>query len=308
MLNLRTLKITPEILNLIAQIDEFKGLWGGLEQHTTSLQLLGDVANYGQKFTTILGPLQNQNLNQNIIKSLHQSLLTPEERANMVVQSGVGQYKHRNLPLVIQRGEKIIGTLDTAAPEDVEGLLQKLIEWVQTNMDDPDIHPLMIVAIFSFVFMQICPFETGNQRLMRLLINLLMLKSGYSYAPYVSLEPVFNGRIDFYFEILWSTQTSVEEGSPDWNPWLTFFFEILLLQTRKLKQRLESKETELSDLPALSGKIMKLFKEHKRLQMNEIEKMTKGKRATLKLRLGELVDAGYLKRHGKARSTWYSLV
>jgi DNA-binding Lrp family transcriptional regulator len=60
-------------------------------------------------------------------------------------------------------------------------------------------------------------------------------------------------------------------------------------------------------LPTLSGKIMKLFEDNQRLQMTQILKMTRAKRSTLKLRLHELVDAGYLKRYGQARSTWYSL-
>ena len=84
----------------------------------------------------------------------------------------------------------------------------------------------------------------------------------------------------------------------------------MLLQDQKetLHQRLYAKETELRGLSELSAKIMGLFKEHKRLQMKEIITLTYGRRATIKLRLHELVDGGYLMRHGAGRGTWYALV
>jgi DNA-binding IclR family transcriptional regulator len=44
------------------------------------------------------------------------------------------------------------------------------------------------------------------------------------------------------------------------------------------------------------------------MSMKEIERLTRGKRSTLKLRLKELVEQGYLMRHGQARSTWYSRI
>ena len=68
------------------------------------------------------------------------------------------------------------------------------------------------------------------------------------------------------------------------------------------------KNKELSHLPTLSARILKLFEHHNRLQMKQIVKLTNGRRSTIKLRLGEMVDEGYVKRYGNARATWYSLV
>ena len=58
MIGLNAIAITPDILRLISGIDEFKGLWTALDRHTTGLQLLGDVADYGANFKRVLGPLQ----------------------------------------------------------------------------------------------------------------------------------------------------------------------------------------------------------------------------------------------------------
>ncbi len=105
-----------------------------------------------------------------------------------------------------------------------------------------------------------------------------------------------------------ANQESLEAGKPDWDSWLGFFLGMLQAQKDILHERLYAKETELRGLSELSVRIMALFKENKRLQMKEIIKLTNGRRATIKLRLQELVEGGYLVRHGAGRGTWYALV
>jgi DNA-binding IclR family transcriptional regulator len=58
---------------------------------------------------------------------------------------------------------------------------------------------------------------------------------------------------------------------------------------------------------ALSVEIIALFKNHARLDAGRIEELTGANRSTLKVRLRELVIAGRLRKHGKARATWYSI-
>ena len=104
------------------------------------------------------------------------------------------------------------------------------------------------------------------------------------------------------------TQKTLATGKIDWDIWLEFFFGILKIQKDKLQARIENCSSEIVNMPELSTKILKLFNKNDRLGMKEIERLTRGKRSTLKLRLGELVDGEYLVRHGKARATWYSRV
>jgi len=299
MLGANTIKITADVLRQISEVDEFKGLWKGLDRHTTGLQLLGDVADYGANFKRVLGPLQEQPITVEIICILN---------ANQIGEKGASALKARPNQLPISAGEKVFGTLDTAEPDQTRLLLEKLCEWVNETLDDKKLHPLIVTAVFSAVFLQLAPFETGNLRTMRFLVMFLMLKSGYTYAPYVSLAPIMDGRAEELYESLKHNQDSLEAGAPDWSKWLTCFLNLLEEQKDKLHARLYAKEADLSSLPTLSAQIMALFKEHQRLQMKEIIRLTNGRRATIKLRLNELVEGGYLKRHGQARSTWYALV
>jgi len=299
MLHIKQIKITPEILRLAAGIDEFKGRWNALETHTTALQMVGEVASFNKNLQAMLGPLKDIPLDEKLICKL-QNVLS--------AQSGAASYRTENFPLVVQNGNQIIGSLDSAQPEDIANLMGKLMEWLNKAMDEEQLHPLLLTGLFMAVFLQIFPFEKGNQKLARFLVLLLLLKQGYDYVPYATLDDVLNARAQDYFDAMKITQDSLEAGTLDWSAWLIFFLGAMAEQKNKLAQRLEIKGRDLSNLPTLSGKIMKLFEKNKRMQMKEIVKATKGKRSTIKLRLNELVDGGYLRRHGQARSTWYSLV
>ncbi len=299
MLDIHAIKITPDILLQISDIDEFKGLWTGLDRHTTGLNLLSDVASHGAKFAKMLKPL-------------HEKPLTPEVigliNFNQTGDEAARHYKTEPNQLPISKQDVVFGTLDTAEPAHVAPLIAKLCDWVNEELDKGQLHPLLIAAVFSSVFLQCCPFDVGNMRTMRFLVMLIMLKSDYAYVPYVSMTTIMETRAEQVFTALKHNQDSLEEGKPDWSAWVRCFLSLLQDQKDALHARLYAQETDLKNMPKLSTRIMGLFKDHKRLQMKEIITLTNGRRATIKLRLGELLDGGYLVRHGAGRSTWYALV
>ena len=305
MLGINAIQITPEVLRQISDIDEFKGLWKGLERHTTGLQLLGDVADYGAKFQTVLGPLREQPISSDMIRILHATEMKKQDTH----YPDISDFKSVPSQLIIQSDDQVVGQLDTAEPEHVKPLLDKLCQWVNVELSsDGTLHPLIVAAVFTAVYLQISPFETGNLRVARFLIMLILIKAGYVYAPYVSMVSNMNEKASAVYHALQHNQKSLEEGRADWSQWLGCFLMLLQDQKDVLYDRLYGKETELQNLPALSARIMALFKDHQRLKMKEIIKLTNGRRATIKLRLGELIDGGYLRRHGTGRGTWYSLV
>jgi Fic family protein len=298
MLGMDSIRIMPETLLSACEVDEFKGLWNALDKHTTGLNLLGDVAGHGNNFKQVLGPLKDQAITVDIIRILH---------ALQMGGRGVSPFKTESNQLEIANSSGPSGFLETAAPEQVEKLLSKLVTWLNKTMEAGEQHPLITIAGFTSVFLQLSPFQEGNLKTARFLILLLMLKSGYAYAPYLPLDKIMTEEGGAIFRGLRHNQESLENGTPDWSMWLRAFFIVLRTQKEQLEKRINEKEKDLSHLPTLSGRIMKLFEEHQRLQINQIIKLTKGRRSTVKLRLGELVEAGYLKRYGQARSTWYSL-
>ena len=64
------------------------------------------------------------------------------------------------------------------------------------------LHPLLITGIFVVWFLAIHPFQDCNGRLSRVLTTLLLLRHGYSYVPYASLESVIEENKEFYYKAL----------------------------------------------------------------------------------------------------------
>jgi Fic family protein len=161
---------------------------------------------------------------------------------------------------------------------------------------------------FTVVFLAIHPFQDGNGRLSRILTTLMLLRAGYDYVPYASLESVVEDNKDLYYKALRRTQTTLKQDAPDWEPWLGFFLRCLKKQKTNLAAKMEQEqERDDATLPTLSLKILKLLQDNERLTMAEIVKHTGANQNSLKVRLRELVNDARIKRHGKARATWYSL-
>lgn len=164
--------------------------------------------------------------------------------------------------------------------------------------------------MFVVVFLAIHPFQDGNGRLSRVLTTLLLLRAGYAYVPYASLERVIEENKDLYYKALRRTQTTLKDDVPDWEPWIGFFLRCLKKQKDGLAARLDRERVAQGgeeELPMLAIQIIKALRERERLSIAELADITKANRNTLKVRLRELVATGRIHQHGKARATWYSL-
>jgi hypothetical protein len=60
-------------------------------------------------------------------------------------------------------------------------------------------------------------------------------------------------------------------------------------------------------LPPLSQEVISLLRQHGRLTISDLERLTRANKNTLKVRLRELTKAQQISRFGKARATWYEL-
>ena len=67
-------------------------------------------------------------------------------------------------------------TIKTTPPENVKEEMDALISWYH---ESKDIHPLQKAAVFHGKFEKIHPFEDGNGRVGRLLINIMLTSHGY---------------------------------------------------------------------------------------------------------------------------------
>jgi len=66
-----------------------------------------------------------------------------------------------------------------ASPEETPAKMQELMEWYAEASNNPEIHPVVTAALFHHKFVSIHPFDDGNGRLSRILMNLILMQSGY---------------------------------------------------------------------------------------------------------------------------------
>ena len=347
-LNTGTILITPEVLGLIAEIDEFKGAWRALgilaperlsalrrvatiESIGSSTRIEGsklsdreverllakleskpfatrdeqEVAGYAEVMELVFRSWPDIAITENHIRQLHRDLLLHSEKDAW----HRGDYKtSSNSVAAFDADGKQIGIVfETATPFDTPRLMTELVGWLTSERAQRRLHPLLVIAVFTVVFLEIHPFQDGNGRLSRILTTLLLLQAGYAYVPYSSLESVIEQSKEGYYLALRQTQGSIRGAAPDWQPWLVFFLRALQQQMTRLAAKIEREKIVLSSLPELSLRILDHAREHGRMSMGEIVRLTGASRNTLKQRFRRLVDQGHLTKHGGGRTTWYTL-
>lgn len=345
------LALGPDLVKLIAEIDEFKGRWEALKtfspdrltvlRRVATIESIGsstriegaklsdaeiehllssaisiksfktrdeqEVAGYAEAMDLVFEAYAEMRLTENHIRQLHQTLLRHSDKD----QRHRGSYKtlSNNVVALDAAGREIGVVFGTTSPFDTPREMEALVAWTRKALDEEALHPLLIIAVFIVTFLAIHPFQDGNGRLSRVLTTLLLLRAGYAYVPYASLERVIEENKDLYYRALRRTQTTLGNEAADWEPWVGFFLRCLKKQKDGLAARLERERIAQGreiELPELSLQILKALQTNERLTIVQLASITGANRNTLKLRLRELVAAGRVRRHGKARATWYS--
>lgn len=342
----------PDLVKLIAEIDEFKGRWEALKtlspdrlnalRKVATIESVGsstriegarlsdaevedllsralsmdsfrtrdeqEVAGYAEAMDLVFEAYADLRLTENHIRQLHQTLLRHSDKD----ERHRGAYKTlpNNVVAFDEEGREIGVVFETTSPFDTPREMEELVAWTRKALEEEALHPLLIIATFIVVFLAIHPFQDGNGRLSRVLTSLLLLRAGYAYVPYASLERVIEENKDLYYKALRRTQTTLKGETPDWEPWLGFFLRCLKRQKDGLAARLERERQQQGrevDLPELSLRILKALRDQDRLTIAQVAQITGANRNTLKVRLRELTAEGRIRRRGKARGTWYSL-
>ena len=348
MINQKTLQITPDVLKLITEIDEFKGAWRALGQlapeqlrtlkkvatiesigSSTRIEgskltdreiekLLGnleirkfstrdeqEVAGYADVMSLVFQNYEHIPLTENYIQQLHAELLQYSEKDNW----HRGRYKKspNQVEAFAPDGKSLGVIFETCSPFETPIRMAELVSWTSQNLVNKKLHPVLITAIFIVEFLAIHPFQDGNGRLSRVLTTLLLLKAGYAYVPYSSMEAVIEQSKEGYYLTLRQTQGTLKTDVPNWQPWILFFLMALCQQKRRLEVKLEKEKLLLGQLPELSLQILGLIKLRGRITNSEIVTFTKANRNTVKKHLEAMVAAQHLQMNGIGKGTWYSL-
>jgi Fic family protein len=283
---------------------EVERLLSGLS--TTSFQSRDEeeVAGYAEAMELIFESYDEIQTTENHIKQLHQILLkfsTKDARHR-------GDYKKfpNHVEAFDENGRSLGIIFETASPFETPLRMAELIGWFNSELHKGSLHPLLLSAIFIVHFLAIHPFQDGNGRLSRILTTFLLLKSGYSYVPFVSLERVVEENKDQYYLALRGAQSTLYSDNSKLNQWILFFLASLRKQVTVLESKIET-EKVIAQLPPLSQEIVQIAEQHGKVTVRDVQKITGANRNTIKAHIKDLVRSGDLKKIGVGKGTWYRL-
>jgi Fic family protein len=236
------------------------------------------------------------------VKQLHAILLKYSDKD----ERHRGQYKKlpNDVEAFDQDGKSMGVVFETATPFDTPRLMAALIGWASSVLESREHHPILVTAAFIVRFLAIHPFQDGNGRLSRALTALLLLRAGYSYIPYASLERIMEDNKDEYCRVLRRAQPTLNKDESLLHDWIEFFVHCLAKQKDVLAAKVE-REKLMAPVSPLSEKLLAIVREHGRITVRDAVAATGANRNTVKDHLRSLVTAGRLVQRGERRGTWY---
>ncbi len=126
---------------------------------------------------------EKQSITESDIRGLHKILLMEPYPVDAISPDGkpttkmvaVGEYKTSANHVKTRTGEIHY----YATPEETAAKMHDLMEWYRKELAEGVMHPVEIASRFHHQFTAIHPFDDGNGRMSRLLMNLMLMQGGY---------------------------------------------------------------------------------------------------------------------------------
>ena len=143
-----------------------------------------DIKGHNEAINFLLGLVkEDRDITESDIRALHKMILVEEYEVDAITQDGqptkkrikLGTYKTTPNSVRTRTGEMHY----YASVEETPLLMAELMKWYNENKNKTEIHPLILASLFHFKFVAIHPFDDGNGRLARILMNLILLRNNF---------------------------------------------------------------------------------------------------------------------------------
>ena len=165
-------------------------------------------------------------LSETFIRQLHTVMLREDYTVYRQLPGGdttsyvvhAGCYKTRPNSVITPTGERF----EYASPEETPALMYDLISWYNQEESKGELTPIELAALFHYRYIRIHPFEDGNGRIARLLVNYILLKHDYPMVvvrsklkkDYLKAIDIYT---DYYIDKMWDNMVgSLSEGDYYW--------------------------------------------------------------------------------------------
>ena len=331
--------LTPEIVNYLSRIHEYKGRQSRMEAKPDVLTGLMEIAKIQstEASNRIEGIITTEDRLKKIVRektaprnrsekeiagyrdvlaTVHENYEYISPRPGYILQlhrdlykfSGSsigGNYKNSDNVIAEERadGTKVVRFQPVPTWETSEAV-EKLCDAFGEAVNGLEMDPLVLIPIFILDFLCIHPFNDGNGRMSRLLTLLLLYRSGYFAGKYISIEKLISDTKESYYEALQDSSNGWHEGKNDYAPFVTYLLGIILAAYRELDNRAKLLTEKSLSKP---DKVRKVIKERLgKITKAEIMEQCPGiSQITVQRTLAELLKSGEILKIGGGRYTCY---
>lgn len=329
--------LTPEIVQLLAQIHEHKGEYAKVKEdeitHLTEIARVQstEASNRIEGIYTSDDRLQKivkdkttpRNRSEKEIAGYRDVLSTIHENHDYIpVKPGMILQLHRDLykfsGMNIGGAYKISNNV--ISEEDAQGshyirfvplpawetpeAMERLCQAYNDLCNHGQYDPLLMIPVFILDFLCIHPFFDGNGRMSRLLTLLLLYREGYNVGKYISIEKLIEKTKEVYYDALQESSDGWQEEKNDYVPFVTYQLGIILAAYREFSDRVRivkentKKPNRVRDI--IKGHLGTITKAEIMAQCPDVSQ------TTIQRTLNDLIKSGEILKIGGGRYTSYT--
>lgn len=331
---------TPEIINLISKIHEYKGKQelfieaqpvvlnamlkvAKIQSTGASNRIEGIYTSDARLNELVIEKAEPHNRNEQdiagyreVLNTIHENYdyITPRPNVILQLHRDLYSYNPTSIGGRWKNTDNIIEEVDSEGNHRVRfqplpayataDAIEVLCNEFLAAIDRSEIDPLLLTSKFILDFLCIHPFNDGNGRISRLLTLLLLYREGYIVGKYISIEMIIEKTKESYYDTLKQSSIGWHEGKNNYAPFVRYYLGVILNAYKEFTSRVESvRNKNLTK----SERIREIFS-------NKIGKITKSEIATLcpdisittiEKALSDMLKEEYIIKIGAGRSTGY---
>lgn len=271
------------------------------------------ASNVGLKMMKEEAKVKETPLTQSFIRTLHKTLLREDYKVYRDLPGGIqtsyvihaGQYKTRPNSVITRYGDRF----EYASPEETPSLMADLVDWYNQAEQEGKLSPVELAALFHYRYIRIHPFEDGNGRIARLMVNFILTRHDY---PMVVVR---SRKKSEYLEALHQTDLEVGPVPSDGahaeineiRPFLKYFNQLVATEVYNDVLFVSEKNDNVwwYDGERITfrtpnyTKILNAMRTQPSLTLAEMKEITGISTAAIQKLLGQLVQKKYVERNEK---------
>ena len=299
-------------MNLISQIDFYKGKWNSIEKqenvYLKELRKIATIESIGSSTRIEGSTLSDEEIKKLLNDIKITKLKTRDEQEvigyydtleiiyenytqirlseNYIKQLHQNLLKHSDKDSRHRGGYKSLSNkvvanypggiqkvlFNTTDVHLVDGEMNNIISWTTEQLENRGIHPLIVISNFIYEFLSIHPFQDGNGRLSRLLTTLLLMQNDYLFIQYVSFENLIEKTKKEYYQALMEGQKNRNEETENIVKWVIYFLDKLNRLTKLLDEKYNVYKSKGGYLNERQKEIFKFLKENQPLKISDLYK------------------------------------